>query len=258
MWVTLHDRAVHESSGVALIGITNHILVLSLIATRKSPLHASRETCTTTTTQSRLLDDVNYILGSLVLKCIRECHVAVASDVLSNVLWIDKTAITQSHTLLLAIEIHVFRVTNMLRGLRVDIEQTLYTMPANHMLLNDFFGIFGFNLCVKSVVGDNLNNRAFLTEAKASGHDYFYLICNAISFNSSLKVVDNFCAVRSFTACTPTAKQLNVFSTHCQSTSFFTHSVIAQLTNVQVRLSFFPELNQVFKVQGFHGVKMLF
>ena len=214
VWVTLHDRAVHERTWVTFVGITNHILVLSLIVSCKAPLHTSWETSTTTTAQSRLLDDVDNLLGSLVLQSIRESHVTVASNILGNVLRIDKTAVAQSDTLLLAVEVHVLRVANVLRSLGVNIEQSLNATTTNHVLLNDFVGILGLHLCVESIVGHHLNNRAFLTEAETSCYNHINFTGNTISFNGSLQVLDNFSTARSFTASTTAAQELNVLSSH--------------------------------------------
>ncbi len=50
--VTLHDGAVHECTGVALVGIADHILLVGFIATGKAPLHTGGEASATTATQT--------------------------------------------------------------------------------------------------------------------------------------------------------------------------------------------------------------
>ena len=50
--VTLHDGTVHESTGVALVSIADHVLLVGFIATGKAPLHTGGEASATTTTQT--------------------------------------------------------------------------------------------------------------------------------------------------------------------------------------------------------------
>ena len=50
--VTLHDGTVHECTGVALVSIADHVLLVGFIATGKAPLHTGGEASATTTTQT--------------------------------------------------------------------------------------------------------------------------------------------------------------------------------------------------------------
>ena len=73
-----------------------------------------------------------------------------------------------------------------------------------------------------------------------------------MGLDGSLEVIHNLGAARSLTTGSAAAQQLDVVGSHLQTAGLFVHRGIAQLTNVQSRLSLLPELIQAFKVQGFH------
>ena len=111
------------------------------------------------------------------------------------------------------------------------------------MLLDNLLGIFRLNLSVEGVIGNHFHDGAFLTEAEATGHDYFNLVGNAIVFNDSLEALDDFRTARSLATRTATAEQLNVLGTHSKTASLIAHSSVAQFSNFKMCLSFLPELD---------------
>ena len=250
--VALHDGAVHECAGVALVGIAHHILVFGLVVAREAPFQACGEAGATASAQTGLLDDVDHLLGGLVLQGVGQCGVAVAGDVLLDVLGVDKAAVAQCHTQLFAIEVHVLRVAHGVLRLWIHIEQSLHLSAANHVLFDDFLGILGLHLGVEGVVGHDLHDGAFLAEAEAAGDDHVHLVGDSLSLDGRLEVVDNLRTVRGFATGAAAAQQLDVLGTHGKPATFFARCGVAQLTYVEFRLSFLPELGQVFKVQGFH------
>lgn len=70
---------------------------------------------------------------------------------------------------------------------RVHIEQPFYLPSADDVFADYFFRIFGSDLRIEGIVGDNLNNRSFLAEAEASGGDYIYLVGNLVFLECLLK-----------------------------------------------------------------------
>lgn len=71
--------------------------------------------------------------------------------------------------------------------IRVHIEQPFYLPSADDVFADYFFRIFGSDLRIEGIVGDNLNNRSFLAEAEASGGDYIYLVGNLVFLECLLK-----------------------------------------------------------------------
>ena len=51
------------------------------------------------------------------------------------------------------------------------------------MLVDDFFRIFGSDLGVKGIIGDDFHDRTFFTEAETAYGDDFYFVGDFVLFN---------------------------------------------------------------------------
>ena len=176
---------------VALVSITDDVLLVGVVFAGNFPFHASGETAAAASAQPRLLDDVDGCGGVVVGQHIAKGGVAIAGDVLLNVLGVDETAVAQSYTDLLLVEVHVLGVAHVLFLLGVEIEQAVHLAPFDNVLFNNFCGVGGGNLGVESVVGDYLNDGTFLAEAEAASFYYLYLVFEVIGLQLGLEFVNN-------------------------------------------------------------------
>ena len=62
--VALENRAVHERSGVALVGVADHVFFLAWTLGGYLPFQAGRESSAATSSQTGLLDGLDGLLGS--------------------------------------------------------------------------------------------------------------------------------------------------------------------------------------------------
>ena len=93
------------------------------------------------------------------------------------------TAVAQGDTELLPVEVHVFGVADGMFRFRVYIEQSFDSPSSDDMLVDDFFRIFGSDLGVKGIIGDNFHDRTFFTEAETAYGDDFYFIGDFVLFD---------------------------------------------------------------------------
>ena len=104
----------------------------------------------------------------------------------------------------------MFGVTYFLFRLGISVQQAFYFLSSYNMLLYNFFGIFGGDLSIESVVRNDFYDRTFFTKAKASGRDYFYFVCYSAFFKYFVQIVSNKVTGRCFAARTSTDQNLQM------------------------------------------------
>ena len=170
--VAFEDGTIHERTWVTLVGVTDHILLVSFVGTAEAPLQTSGEAGAATTTKTGFLDILDGSFGIISFQNAGEGFVTVAGDVLVDVFGVDETAVTQSDTHLFLVEAHVFGVGFVLLALGVKIEEALHLSALDDVLVDDFAAVLGFHLGVERVVRKHLDDGALFAEAETAGtHD---------------------------------------------------------------------------------------
>ena len=114
---------------------------------------------------------------------------------------------------MLPVEVHVFGVADGMFRFRVYIEQSFDSPSSDDMLVDDFFRIFGSDLGVKSIVGNDFHDRTFLAKAETTYGDDFHFTGYSVLFDSFQKIVRNTLTGRCFTTCTSADKYLKMLCT---------------------------------------------
>src|SRR5450830_1580179 len=105
--VALQDRAIHEGSGVALVGVTDHVLLLAWRQPGEAPLHAGEEARPPAPSQPGLDDHVDEAVWVLPVEDPLQGLVPAHLQVLLDLLRVDHPAVAQ-HDALLAVEEGLF------------------------------------------------------------------------------------------------------------------------------------------------------
>ncbi|MBA7601124.1 hypothetical protein ES703_08191 [subsurface metagenome] len=94
MRVAFQQRAVHKGTGVALIGITNHILYRARGLATEFPLQTGGEASPSPAPQPRLLYLLNHPLRGH-FQCPDQAAIAIPGDILVDALRVDNPAVAQ-------------------------------------------------------------------------------------------------------------------------------------------------------------------
>src|SRR5690606_21364124 len=103
---------------------------------------------TTPTPESGELDGVDYFFGCHLGETATQGCIAFAGNVFVDILGIDDTAIAQSDTELLLVEVHVHRFGNPLLRFGMDVTESLNLALVHKMLVDKFTCIVGVDLHV--------------------------------------------------------------------------------------------------------------
>ena len=102
--VAFEDGTVHESTGVAFVGVAANILLISLVACREFPLQAGREARTASAAETGIQNGLDDLLGGHFGQHLAQSGVAVTGNVVVDFFGVDNAAVAQRHALLLCIE----------------------------------------------------------------------------------------------------------------------------------------------------------
>ena len=108
MRVAFQNRTVHESAGVAFVGIANHVFLIADRFVGNFPFQASWKATAAATTKTRIFYDLDYFIRSLFGKTGSEGSITITGNVFFNIFRIDETAVSKCNTNLLFVEIHAF------------------------------------------------------------------------------------------------------------------------------------------------------
>ena len=236
--VSFHDGTVHECTGVTLIGIAHHVLVGSVELAGNLPLHPGRESGAAAAAKATGLDIGQY-LQTVPLEALRQGFVTVPRYVLEDVLGINETAISQRYTHLLAVEVHVFGVTDVVSATRILVEEAFHLFSAQNVGGDNLLHILRMHGGVEGIVRDNLDNGAFFAEAEAAGNHHLHLIGHPVGGQAGAEVLHDFGTVGGFATGTAAAEDLHVRRSLLQAAGVFLQSLVAFLPQGK-RLDGFP------------------
>ncbi len=193
--VALKDRTVHKCTRVALVGVADDVLLVSLVLGAELPFQTGGEAGTATAAQTRSLNLGYDLLGGHLGEALAQSLVTATADALLDVLGIYETAVAQGDTNLFLVEVHMLRVAHVLLVLGVGVEQLGHLAALDDVLLDDAACILGLHLGVESVVGHNLDDGAALAETEAAGLDNLHVVGQTLLGKDILEVFDNLEAV---------------------------------------------------------------
>ena len=166
MGVALHDGAVHERAGVALVAVADHILLALGLAADAVPLSARGKARAAAAAQAGIEDLTADVLVGHLKERLFESGVAVVGKVFVNVLGVRRAAVFQHHALLLGVkgDLVVLGVPHAIEL----IEQALDCLAAEDGLFNDLIAVLELNVRVKKALRLDLKQRPHFAEAVAA------------------------------------------------------------------------------------------
>ena len=169
--IAFQRGAVHVRAGVALVGVADHVLLALGLLLRELPLHSGREARAAAAAQARLQDLLHHLLRRHLEEHLLDGLVAVARDVVLDLLRVDDAAVAQHDAVLLLVERDVRLRDELLRLLGV-VAQTLH----QH---------------VERALREDLHDRALLAEPEAARHDHLHLVLEAGRLKFLLERLDD-------------------------------------------------------------------
>ena len=100
MGVALKNGAIHECAGVAFVGVTANVFLISVITGSEFPFKTGRETGTAASAKTGIKYGLDNFGRCHFGKSLAECCVTIVSDILVDVFGVDYTAVAKSNTML--------------------------------------------------------------------------------------------------------------------------------------------------------------
>ncbi len=125
MRVAFKDAAVHESAGIAFIGVAYDVLLISGGLPRKPPLRSRRESRPAAPPQPCALDLSDNLLGGLAGKHGAQGRIAPPGNVVVDLRRIDLAVVRENDPLLLAVKRDLVIVDAFQPGCGVRIEEAV-------------------------------------------------------------------------------------------------------------------------------------
>ena len=173
--VALQRRAVHVGAGVALVRVADHVLLPLGLGLRELPLEARREAGAAAAAEAGLQHLLDDLLRRHLEEHLLDRLVAVARDVVLDLLRVDDAAVAQDDAVLLLVERDVRLGDELLRLLRV-VAEALDDAALDEVLGDDLLDVVLLHLDVERALGEDLDDRALLAEAEAAGLDDLDLV----------------------------------------------------------------------------------
>ena len=188
--VAFQNGTIHESTGVALVGVANHVLLVSLGSGGKLPLLAGGETSAATAAQTGFQHFVNHLLRGHLRQGLAQSAIAVEGDIFVDVFRVDTTAVPQSQTQLGTVEVDIFqrRVLFLVRLFLVD--QMLHDTSLEQVLRNDLVHIVHLDAAVEGAFGINDDHGACFAKTEAAGADHFDFLVQTVFGDLFFKALD--------------------------------------------------------------------
>ena len=173
--IAFERRAVHVSAGVALVGVTDHVLLALRLLHSELPLHTGGEARAAATAKTRLKHFIDNLLGRHLEEDLLESLVTVAGDIVIDLLGIDDAAVSQNDAVLLLVERNI-SVGYKLLSLIGIVAETRDDAALDEMLGDDFLNVLGLDLNVERTLRKNLDERTLFAETETAGNDYLNLL----------------------------------------------------------------------------------
>ena len=192
MGVALQYGTIHECTRVALVCVTNNVLLVGYRSASELPLSAGGESAAAASAKAGSQDGVDNILGSHFLNDFRQSEVAVHSDVLIDNFRVDNTTVTESNTLLLLIELRLGQRGNGFFDLSIVgsiiVNKTLHDTALEKMFLDDLRNILSGYTAVEGSLGIYNHDRAKCTQTKATGLNDFDFVFKPFCLKFAFKL----------------------------------------------------------------------
>ncbi|MPN11851.1 hypothetical protein SDC9_159159 [bioreactor metagenome] len=191
MRVAFEHRPVHKGTGVAFVGVAQHIFLIALGPCGKAPLHPCRESGAAAAAQARCLDHIDYLLRRHFGQYLAQCPVSVKRYVFVDFLGVDQSAVAQHDTFLLLIEIGFIERLDaaFLNGFLI--QKAFYHTAFQKMLFHDFRNILHLYAAVKTSFRIYDHDRAQCTKAKTTRHNNLYFFFQSLCFYFSIHCINN-------------------------------------------------------------------
>ena len=176
--VALHNRAVHERAGVALIAVADHILLLCLLPPGAFPLAARGESAAAPAPETGVGDGLADLLVSHFKQGLFKAGVAALGDILLNILGIAAAAVLQYYPVLALVEGNVL-LAGIGHAIQV-VHQPVDDLAAQDSLFDDLVAVLRLNMNVHDAHGFNMDQGAHFAEAVAAAHldmEALLLVC---------------------------------------------------------------------------------
>ncbi len=102
--ITPQHRAIHKCTRITFISVAADIFEISHCIGRKLPLEARREACSATSSKAGCLYLINNLLRCHLCEYFRQCHIAIRTNILINILRINYATVPQCNSLLLLVK----------------------------------------------------------------------------------------------------------------------------------------------------------
>src|SRR5699024_4085719 len=214
MGVAFEYRTVHEGSGVALVGIADHIFPVGLHLAGDFALEAGGETAAAPPAQSGVHNLPDDLFG-LHSEYLAERGIPVAGDVFADVFRVDEPAVTQSDAHLRFVKFHVSGIRYVPARVGGDVQQVFHLASLDDVLPYNRIGVLRFDRHVERVVGYRFDDGAMFAESETAGADDLYLFGESRIFQSPAECVDDVLAVRCAAARAAAHQDVVVESCHC-------------------------------------------
>ena len=223
MRIAFERRAIHVGSRITFVRIANHVLLALGLSGSKRPLLARRETRTAAATKTRTRDLVNDLLRLHFEENFFESLVAIASDVVFDLVRINHAAVAEDDSELLLVEVDSIDGHERL-ALIVVVEQAIHDTSLDEMLLNNRVGVLRLDANIEGIFGEDLDDRSLFAETEATGTDDLNVVLKPSGFDFVLEIFGELNAATGV-ARRATAHEYIVFKGHCLSSGYFTMSI---------------------------------
>lgn len=187
--VALDGGAIHVRARVALVGVADYVLLVSLRQAGELPLAPGGEAGASPAAKAGDLKLVDHVLGLHRREDLLQGGVAVAGDVLVDVLGVDGAAIAEHDAELLLVEADLVDLDPVLLPI-VFIEQALDLAALDDLLGDDLLGVLGLDLHVERLGGEHLDDGALFAEAEAAGFDDLHFVLDAHGLGMGLQLLE--------------------------------------------------------------------
>ena len=188
--IAFQRGTVHVRARVALVGVADHVLLALGLLLGELPLHAGGEARAAAAAQAGLQDLLDHLLRRHLEEHLLDGLVAVARDVVLDLLRVDDAAVAQHDAVLLLVERDVRLRDEFLRLLGV-VAQALHHAALHQVLRHDLLHVLGLNLDVERALREDLHDRALLAEPEAARHDHLHLVLEAGRLKFLLERLDD-------------------------------------------------------------------
>ena len=172
--IAFKHGTIHESTGVALVGVTCNILHRAGRAVRELPLETGGESAAATAAQTGLEDLIDDLFLRHAGQGLFQSLVAVEGKILIDVLGIDHAAVAKRDSLLMLVELDFVKglAGFLILCAMILVDQMLHGTALEQMFGNDLVDIVHLHAGIERAFGINDDDRASLAQTEAAGTDH--------------------------------------------------------------------------------------